>query len=653
MGVSRQQQLGSEEMDIDSALDNDDDKSEHIHGELRGPAVPGIENTSTASRDAGLGSQKMGNKWPSFMAGEEDAGRSSDKNQYGGKSETDAPSLSTDQSNSFTGEKLGQMNDDFSGDARVSTTETEMPGMLTPKRYSSTYPDPDARNYADLDSRGTQGEKRTEQKGQAKFLDRKIAVSAGDDGFIDQDNDEMLWTQTGSTNGGDGGDSGDHFGQADRPEPRRDGLSVTRSSAADAADRNEDPAHMSTANANGDIRGQVNPGDGGARQDIPEWRPRKGDLVEVERRTMPGMNKLGGTGRVVKVNSETGTVDVRYVVEGGWERGIDPVYVTPAVLDLSEVKRPTLGRCQHCGSLRVDCRQGCEHYTAPPSRWSPSYMPFLNRTIPGARPDESRSIRNTGPTGEEGLVEGGQNQRKGRERHGQHRLPAMGDDLAIEQDKRRRHRLREDWNEEGLQMPGSEEKREVEREGEAGDGDGRGNVDHDWERSGGESLDSSGDGSHGTKSDDQRRWRSRRRRKIYDESDSEHSDSDVELLAVRNASRHDHHSRDDNSLNSSSSDQSNGDETDPGQRGSGPSARYEGRRHGGRSEAGDAQPERDTARFLMPEGEEASRALPSDIVDPTRGMKNPVLLRRELMNLLKQLEKCVVELEKDVPPMCR
>lgn len=56
----------------------------------------------------------------------------------------------------------------------------------------------------------------------------------------------------------------------------------------------------------------------------------------------------------------------------------------------------------------------------------------------------------------------------------------------------------------------------------------------------------------------------------------------------------------------------------------------------------------------MPEGEDESRMLPSDIPDPTRGVKDPVVLRKELKRLLEQMEQYdAKELEHDVPAVCR
>ncbi|OQR87874.1 hypothetical protein ACHHYP_07914 [Achlya hypogyna] len=56
-----------------------------------------------------------------------------------------------------------------------------------------------------------------------------------------------------------------------------------------------------------------------------------GDLVEVETRTWPGINKIGGAARVTRVYSEGGDtyVDVRYFL-GGSEKRVDIDYVAPS-----------------------------------------------------------------------------------------------------------------------------------------------------------------------------------------------------------------------------------------------------------------------------------------------------------------------------------
>ena len=50
-----------------------------------------------------------------------------------------------------------------------------------------------------------------------------------------------------------------------------------------------------------------------------------GDVVEVQARTWPGINKPGGVGKVVKYNSD-GTYDVNYVL-GGSEKKVDPRFI--------------------------------------------------------------------------------------------------------------------------------------------------------------------------------------------------------------------------------------------------------------------------------------------------------------------------------------
>ncbi|KAH9251564.1 hypothetical protein BASA81_010603 [Batrachochytrium salamandrivorans] len=57
-----------------------------------------------------------------------------------------------------------------------------------------------------------------------------------------------------------------------------------------------------------------------------------GDVVQVESRTWPGMNKLGGVGRINKVN-EDGTYGVTYIVLRGSERKVHPMFISHAVLD--------------------------------------------------------------------------------------------------------------------------------------------------------------------------------------------------------------------------------------------------------------------------------------------------------------------------------
>lgn len=50
-----------------------------------------------------------------------------------------------------------------------------------------------------------------------------------------------------------------------------------------------------------------------------------GDMVVIESRTWPGINKPGGVAKVIKVNKEDGTVDVKYTL-GGSEKKVEFLY---------------------------------------------------------------------------------------------------------------------------------------------------------------------------------------------------------------------------------------------------------------------------------------------------------------------------------------
>jgi hypothetical protein len=79
-----------------------------------------------------------------------------------------------------------------------------------------------------------------------------------------------------------------------------------------------------------------------------------GDIVKVDARTSPGMNKQGGVGRITKVNPD-GTYSVRYHVTGGSERSVAELYIHP--WEGEGKRRKALGRCRvlGCASLIVDC----------------------------------------------------------------------------------------------------------------------------------------------------------------------------------------------------------------------------------------------------------------------------------------------------------
>ena len=76
-----------------------------------------------------------------------------------------------------------------------------------------------------------------------------------------------------------------------------------------------------------------------------------GDMVVIESRTWPGINKPGGVAKVTKVDGTNNTVDVKYTLGGG-EKGVELVYVEPWDVDLSSGSAPavTLGRREGRGS---------------------------------------------------------------------------------------------------------------------------------------------------------------------------------------------------------------------------------------------------------------------------------------------------------------
>lgn len=68
-----------------------------------------------------------------------------------------------------------------------------------------------------------------------------------------------------------------------------------------------------------------------------------GDLVVVQSRTWPGINKPGGVAKVTKVNVENETIDVKYTL-GGSEKNLEYVYVKLWDVDLSSSVVTTAGR---------------------------------------------------------------------------------------------------------------------------------------------------------------------------------------------------------------------------------------------------------------------------------------------------------------------
>lgn len=387
----------------------------------------------------------------------------------------------------------------------------------------------------------------------------------------------------------------------------------------------------------------------------------------------PGVNKLGGTARVVKVDSATGVVDVRYVVEGGWERGIDPAYIRAAVLELAE-KRSTLGRCRHCGSLRVDCRQGCEFYTAPTSVRLPPPAP-QHRRLAGLVGSPSHGAPTEAGERRGDLGDGeGRRRDRGQHRYRRHRMSDGGtvDHRQYEDRPERRRRLPDDWDEEGGSIPGME----WSEDGSSGSGSGSGAPagvrweNPGWHRRVGSDLSDQASPSraHGSVSsaDDavaasEVRGRQPYRRGVrWPGSATESgSDSDLDLRRIRRG-RENGSTRQRPIVRSDGSDDSGrrsggrGSDSEQGSgEGGGRSLSPGVGRSGWRGDAGDAD-ETGVALFLVAEGEEAARTLPSDIPDPTRGVSDPAVLRKELRRLLQNMEgRDASELEQGVAAVCR
>ncbi|CAM9784127.1 unnamed protein product [Ectocarpus sp. 13 AM-2016] len=446
---------------------------------------------------------------------------------------------------------------------------------------------------------------------------------------------------------------------------------------------NNDPADGGGGGGGGSDGNRRDPGEEEESQPSSNrdvWRPQKKELVEVARRTAPGMNKLGGTARVVKVDPATGLVDVRYVVEGGWERNIDPVYVRPATLDMNE-KRATFGRCVHCGSLRVDCRQECEYFTSRSRAVQQGLYPL-------ERSEEDEGLGGSSRGKERRRAERDQHRRRRRRRHNGRSRASQEEGGDVDDRERghadsqtRRRHLPQDWDEEGEPVPGSSEEEEKEEEEEREDRV----ADRDSSSSG-----SNSDSAGGITAPQRRRRIGRRlavsssgsdegtaddagvpyRRRLGDRSDisdagsqydddHDHDDSDIDLLYVRQGVRGHGGTlrpRDRRSQRSRGCDSSGG--------GASVTEQESGLEQGEEEGEGEMSVSSESGRsgggeegvvgggFLQAEGDEDE--LPPDIQDPTRGVKDPGVLQARLEELLKQMETGdVTKLEEDVAAACR
>jgi hypothetical protein len=159
-----------------------------------------------------------------------------------------------------------------------------------------------------------------------------------------------------------------------------------------------------------------------AREDATDMF-RVGDMVDVQARMWPGINRHGGVGRVMNVHQdEQGAlthVDVKYIVVGGRERLVPVEYVALApqfeqsnsnnaaeaeaaaadpknkgVLGSSLRDRShMLVRCTHCGSLRLDC--GSCDWNAPQTmmKAQPRQRPSLKHSSPSRSNHQRRRRR--------------------------------------------------------------------------------------------------------------------------------------------------------------------------------------------------------------------------------------------------------------------
>lgn len=71
----------------------------------------------------------------------------------------------------------------------------------------------------------------------------------------------------------------------------------------------------------------------------------EGDLVEVQARTWAGINKPGGTARILSFSVDEGSYEVKYVLTGAKEKGILPLYISQLNLEsLPTNRRRTRGK---------------------------------------------------------------------------------------------------------------------------------------------------------------------------------------------------------------------------------------------------------------------------------------------------------------------
>lgn len=123
----------------------------------------------------------------------------------------------------------------------------------------------------------------------------------------------------------------------------------------------------------------------------------KRDFVNVQSRTWPGINKPGGVGRVTKVNVETGTVNVKYVL-GGSEKNVELKYCSPMVTASSRTPRKRKASSLSPGASKI---------MKMTSRTARLDKPPLNNTTSEATADLTSSTTTvpTSPTLEEPTID--------------------------------------------------------------------------------------------------------------------------------------------------------------------------------------------------------------------------------------------------------
>ena len=104
-----------------------------------------------------------------------------------------------------------------------------------------------------------------------------------------------------------------------------------RNNHADAQDNNATTSDSNNATAGAANASLATPTSPSALQF------KKGDIVHVQSRTWPGVNKQGGIGRVTKVNAKSSSYHIEYIL-GGREKDVDAVFVSNPPDEIAIIK---------------------------------------------------------------------------------------------------------------------------------------------------------------------------------------------------------------------------------------------------------------------------------------------------------------------------